>query len=135
MPITQGLAISYKAEILRGIHTDTDTYKIALYTSAADIGPQTTVYTATGEVVGQGYTAGGMTLTGFAVTIDGSEGVLDFTNNPVWANATLTVRGAMIYNASKGNKVVGVFNYGTDKSCSDGDFTVNINALGVLRIN
>ena len=72
MAITQAITTSYKEEVLQGIHDAADTYKMALYTSAATLGATTTAYTATNEVVGIGYTAGGVTLSGFNVTTSGT---------------------------------------------------------------
>lgn len=133
--ITQSIATSYKSELLSGVHTSTDTYKIALYTSAATLGASTTAYSATNEVVGTGYTAGGNTLVGFSVTTIGTEAILDFTTDPVWSTATITARGALIYNSSKSNKAVAVFDFGSDITSTNGDFTTSINANGAIRIN
>ena len=124
MAILQAIATSFKAEILQGIHDSADTYKIALYTSAATLGASTTAYTATNEVSGAGYTAGGQTLSGFSVTTSGTTAILDFTTDPSWANATITARGALIYNSSKTNKAVYVLDFGSDISSTNGAFTV-----------
>ena len=129
--ITQAIATSYKSEILAGTHTSADTYKIALYTSAATLGASTTAYSTSNEVVGTGYTAGGNTLVGF--TVNGTS--LDFTTDPVWATATITARGALVYNASKSNKAVAIYDFGSDIASTNGDFTVSINALGLLGLN
>jgi len=65
MGITTAICNSFKQEILEGVHASADTYKIALYTDAATLGAATTAYSATNEVSGTGYTAGGETLTGY----------------------------------------------------------------------
>ena len=135
MAIIQAIPTSFKAEILQGIHDGADTYKMALYTSAATLGAATTVYTTTNEVVGIGYTAGGVTLSGFNVTTSGTTAILDFTTDPSWANATITARGALVYNASKSNKAVAIYDFGSDIASTNGDFTVSINALGLLGLN
>ena len=135
MAITQAIPTSFKAEVLQGIHDAADTYKIALYTSAATLGAATTDYTTTNEVVGIGYTAGGVTLSGFNVTTSGTTAILDFTTDPSWANATITARGALVYNASKSNKAVAIYDFGSDIASTNGDFTVSINALGLLGLN
>ncbi len=135
MAITQTIATSFKAEILQGIHDAADTYKMALYTSAATLGATTTAYTTTNEVVGIGYTAGGVTLSGFNVTTSGTTAILDFTTDPFWENATITARGALVYNASKSNKAVAIYDFGSDIASTNGDFTVSINALGLLGLN
>lgn len=134
MAITQAITTSYKAEVLQGIHDAADTYKMALYTSVATLGASTTAYSATNEVVGTGYTIGGTTLSGFNVTTSGTTAILDF-NDPFWENATITARGALVYNASKSNKAVAIYDFGSDIASTNGDFTVSINALGLLGLN
>lgn len=100
MAITAAVCLSYKADLFNGIHQAADVYKIALYTSAATLDASTAAYTATGEVVGSGYSAGGLTLSGFSVTLDTATEILDWTTDPVWNPATITARGALIYNSS-----------------------------------
>lgn len=138
MAIVQNITTSYKAEILQGIHDTADTYKIALYTNAAILGASTTSYTATNEVVGIGYTAGGVTLSGFNVTTSGTTAILDFTTDPFWENATITARGALIYNSSKSNKAVYVLDFGSDITSTNGTFAVTLPAPdatnGLIRL-
>lgn len=124
--MTQAIPTSFKAEILQGIHDSTDTYKIALYTSASTLDATATAYTTTNEVSGIGYTSGGQVLSGFSVTTSGTTAILDFTTDPSWENATITARGALIYNASKANKAVMVLDFGSDKSNSEGTFTIRL---------
>jgi len=124
--MTQAIPTSFKAEILQGIHDSADTYKIALYTSASTLDATATAYTTTNEVSGVGYTSGGQTLSGFSVTTSGTTAILDFTTDPSWENATITARGALIYNASKANKAVMVLDFGSDKSNSEGTFTIRL---------
>ena len=126
MAILQAIATSFKAEILQGIHDSADTYKIALYTSAATLGATTTAYSATNEVAGIGYTAGGATLSGFNVTTSGTTAILDFTTDPFWENATITARGALIYNSSKSNKAVYVLDFGSDITSTNGTFAITL---------
>ena len=137
MAITQAIATSFKAEILQGIHDSADTYKIALYTSAATLGASTTAYSATNEVVGTGYTAGGTTLTGYSVTTSGTTAILDFADAS-WASATITARGALIYNSSKTNKAVYVLDFGSDITSTNGTFAITLPtpdaANGLIRI-
>ena len=128
MAITQTMCSSFKREILLGEHDlDTDAIKIALFSSSATLGASTTAYATTNEVVGTGYTAGGNTLTGAAVTLDGTTAIVDF-NDTTWSSATITARGALIYNSSKSNKAIAVLDFGTDKSASNGNFTINFPA-------
>jgi hypothetical protein len=124
MAITQTFVTSCKAELLGAIHDfDTDTFKIALYTSAATLGAATTVYATTNEVVGTGYSAGGATLSGGTITTSGTGACATF-NDPVWANSTLTARGALIYNSSKSNRAVCVLDFGADKVTASTNFSV-----------
>lgn len=138
MSIVQNITTSYKAEVLQGIHDAADTYKIALYTNAATLGAATTTYTTANEVVGVGYTAGGVTLSGFNVTTSGTTAILDFTTDPFWENATITARGALIYNSSKSNKAVYVLDFGSDITSTNGTFAITLPtpdvANGLIRI-
>ena len=138
MAITSGICISFKKEILLGEHDlDTDALKLALYTSAASLSDGTTAYTTSQEVSGTGYSAGGVTLTGVDVTVDSSVAVVSITDAVVTA-ATITARGALIYNSTNANKAVAVFDFGADKSSSNGDFTIQFPAAAaataIIRI-
>jgi hypothetical protein len=114
--ITQTATTSFKAELLQGIHDfNTDTFKIALYLATADLGASTTVYAATGETSGTGYTAGGETMTGISVN---AAGYVNFANVS-WNPAVFTARGALIYNSSKANKSVAVLDFGSDKTATN----------------
>jgi len=129
MSITSALCNSYKQEILEGVHASTDTYKIALFDSNAGLSATTTAYSTSGEVEGTGYTAGGETLSGFTTGLSGSTAYLTFSD-PSWANSTITARGCMIYNSSKSNKAVAVFNFGQNVSSVNGTFTVDFPGAG-----
>jgi len=139
MAITAAVCNSYKQEILQGTHASADTYMIALYTSTATLDATTTAYTATNEVSGTGYTAGGNALSGFTVSGSGSTAWLDFTTDPTWPTATITARGALIYNSSKTNKAVAVLNFGSDVTSTASTFTVTFPtadaANALLRIS
>lgn len=128
MAITAAICTSYKSEVLAGTHTSAHTYKIALYTSAATLDATTTAYTATGEASGTGYTAGGQALTGFTIGSSGTTAWIDFTTDPSWATATITARGALIYNSSASNKAVCVLDFGSDISSTGGTFAVTFPA-------
>ncbi len=134
MPITQAMATSFKVEILNAIHafgttvtrgaTTPDTFKIALYTSSANLDASTTTYSTTNEVAtGGGYTAGGNTLTTIAPTSSGTTAFLDF-NDTTWSTSTITANGALIYNSTQSNRAVAVLAFGSDKSSSGGNFTI-----------
>lgn len=139
MPITSAVCNSFKQELLGGTHDlDTDVIKIALYTSAATLGASTTVYSSSDEVVGANYVAGGNTLSGAAISLDGSVAIVDFSDT-TWSNATITARGALIYNSSKANRAIAVIDFGGDKTSTSGAFTVVFPAAtgtnAIIRIN
>jgi hypothetical protein len=124
MAITQAMCSSFKQQILLGEHDlDTDVIKLALYTSAATLSAATTVYSTSDEVVGTGYTAGGNTLAGATVSLTGTTAFVDFTDT-TWSTATITARGALIYNSSKSDKAIAVLDFGSDKTSTAGDFAV-----------
>lgn len=127
MAISQAMCTSFKVELLQGVHdftnTTGDTFKIALYTSAATLGATTTVYTTSDEVVGTGYTAGGNTLTNVTPTSSGTTAFTDFADT-TWSTATITARGALIYNSTEANKAVAVLDFGSDKTSTAGNFTI-----------
>ena len=137
MAITQAMCSSFKEQLLLGEHDlDTNTIKIALFTSAATLSAATTAYSTSNEVVGTGYTAGGNTLTGAVVTLSGTTAFVDFTDT-TWATATITDRGALIYN-STANTSVAVLSFGGDKTATNGTFTLIFPAAdstnAILRI-
>ncbi|UST52973.1 hypothetical protein NF681_11520 [Comamonadaceae bacterium OTU4NAUVB1] len=139
MAITAALVNSFKRELLAmSPHTAADVYKIALYPSSATLSKATAAYSATGEVTGAGYTAGGQTLAGFAATLDTDTAILDWTTDPSWANATITARGALIYNSTRAGAAVAVLDFGADITSTNGAFTVTLPAptaaAGVIRI-
>ena len=125
--ITQTVTTSFKSEMLQaGQNLLTDTLKIALYTSLANLNADTTAYTATGEITGTGYTAAGKTLTG--VTLASSSGVVYVNfDNAVWTPAAFTARGALIYNVTRSNKSVAVLDFGADKTATT-TFTIQMPA-------
>ncbi len=123
--ISQTQTTSFKEELFKGIQNlSTDTLYIALYTALADIGPDTTAYTTSEEIVGTGYTAGGIALTG--VTINTYDGTVYINfDNAVWSPASFTARGALIYNVSKANRSIAVLDFGANKTCSN-SFTITM---------
>ena len=127
MAISQAMCTSFKVDLLAGNQDfDTDVFKIALYTSAATLDASTTAYTTSNEVPSTGnYVAGGNTLTvSVTPTFTGTTAFVSFANT-TWAAATITARGALIYNSSKSNKAVAVLDFGSDKTSTSGDFTIN----------
>lgn len=97
--------------------------KIALFTKAAQVGEKTLRYSADGEVRGAGYIPGGLPLSGGKI----KEGKFGFTlsfDNPVWQNATITAKGALIYSADDAGLAVRVLDFGKDFTSTNGPFTV-----------
>ena len=133
MAIVQTATTSFKVELPQGIHnfgpTSPDTFKIALYTAAADLGYATTAYTTSGEVTGTGYSAGGntLTITVTPVAANNSSNVptayFSFANTS-WTGATFTARAALIYNSTEGDKSVAVLDFGSDKTVSNDTFQI-----------
>lgn len=123
--ITSGVCHSFKAELLgMATHSPTDVYKIALYQEWATIGPDSTAYTVAGECPATGgYYVGGFVLKGFAASLDGKVGILDFADVRV-ETSTITARGAMIYNSSKDNRAVAVCDFGEDFTSINGPFDI-----------
>ena len=131
--IQQGLTNSFKQEMLQaGQNLATDTLKMALYTALADIGQTTTAYTTSNEVVGTGYAAGGVVVTGATISTEttgpnAGTVYVDF-NNVSWPGASFTARGALIYNVTQGNKSVAVLDFGADKTFTPTNNTVTMPA-------
>lgn len=127
MPITQAMCTSFKQELMQSLHNFNNpggnTFKIALYTSSATLGASTTVYSTTNEVTGTGYSAGGNTLTSVSPTTSGTTAFTDFADT-TWTSATITARGALIYNSTNANRAVCVLDFGSDKTSTAGDFTI-----------
>jgi hypothetical protein len=135
MSIQQTATTSFKVQLLQAVHnfgpTSPNTFKVALYTGAANIGATTTTYTGTsGEVSGTGYTAGGNTLVISVSPTSGNNSAFVPTafvsfSNTSWTNATFTCRGALIYNDSvSGKPSVAVLDFGADKTVSNDTFTI-----------
>jgi hypothetical protein len=125
MAITQAMCTSFKVDLLDGEHDfGADTFKIALYTSSATLDATTTAYSATNETSGTGYTAAGNTLTvSTTPTSSGTTAYISFSNT-TWSTASITARGALIYNSTNADKAVAVLDFGSDKTSTAGDFTI-----------
>ncbi|MEK9894992.1 MAG: hypothetical protein VW518_01015 [Burkholderiaceae bacterium] len=128
------MCTSFKKELMYGAHDFAaagDTFKMALYTSSATLDASTTAYTTSGEVAtAGGYTAGGQGLTSVDPTTSGTTAFGDF-DDETWSTATITARGALIYNSTPNttsialtNPSVVVLDFGSDKTSTAGDFTV-----------
>ena len=154
MAINQAMCGSYKKEITAGIHfwmshsrlnssvIAADTFKVAMFTSSrTDANEDLTQYTATNEVTGTAYSAGGDALASVTLGLsDNSSSVptafLDFADT-TWSTSTISsARCAVIYNSTlstagtggdvthAANPSVCVLDFGGDKSSSAGDFTI-----------
>ena len=145
MSIVQTATTSFKVQLAQGLHnfgpTSPNTFKIALFTSLATLNAATTVYSTqlVGEVVGTGYTQGGIPLTITQSPTSGTTGTVAYWSfaNAVWNPAAFTARGALIYNSSQSNASVCILDFGADKTCSS-SFTVQFPAVNntnaILRI-
>ena len=133
MSIVQTQTTSFKKELYQGTHNlSTDTLKIALYTANADLNQDTTVYSATNEVTGSGYVAGGVTLTGTTINSENYTAYVDFAN--VVFGASVTARCALIYNFSKSNKSIAVLDFGSDKTSTNFTITMPANTATAALI-
>lgn len=121
--IVQTQTTSFKKELYEAIHDlTTDVLKIALYTASADLNEATTAYSASNEVTGTGYVAGGVTLTGVTVSSSGYTAYVDFAD--VVFSAAVTARCALIYNSSRANRSIAVLDFGSDKTSAN--FTITM---------
>jgi hypothetical protein len=125
MAITQAMCTQFKKDVMLGLHDlDSDTIKIALYTSSASLDATTDTYTTSNEVAnGNGYATGGVTLANASVIENGTSGCFD-ADNPEWTSATFTARGALIYNDTDGDRAIAVLDFGGDFTVSSGTFRV-----------
>ena len=123
------MCTSFKKELMTGTHNFTtstgDTFKLALYTNSASFTAATTAYTSTNEVGNSGsYAAGGGSLTNVTPTTSGTTALTDFADLE-FTSATITARGALIYNSTaSGDPTVAVLDFGSDKTSTDGTFTI-----------
>ena len=126
------MATSFKKQLLEGVHdfrlTEGDTFKLALYTNDASFTAATTQFTATNEVDNSGtYVSGGGDLTRVDPTSTGTTAFTDFQDIS-FTSATITARGAMIYNSTPRhtytNPAVAILDFGEDKISTTGTFTV-----------
>ena len=138
MSNTQAMATSFKGEILSGIHalgttviragTGADTLKAALYLASATINAATTAYTATGEVSGTGYSAGGVTVTNAtAPTTSGTTGYWTPSASLTYTTVTLATAFdcVLIYNSTQSNKAISAHTFGS-QTVTAGTFTLTM---------
>jgi hypothetical protein len=141
MAIQQAVCNSFKQQILEGQHqfeSGGDVFKLALYTSDANLSAATTAYSTSQEVPDSGeYAAGGGALQSQQTSLDTGVAIVDFADLS-FTGVTLTARGALIYNTSDANKAVCVLDFGSDKTATSGTFTIQFPAFtssaAILRI-
>ena len=141
MAIIQTLTTSFKVELAQGLHNFTavtgNVFKLALYTANADLGADTTAYTAAGESSGTNYSAGGIVLTNITPTFQGTTAYWTF-DTATFTNVTLTTNGGLIYNSTNSNRSVAVLNFGVNITKSAQNLVVTFPAAdatnAVLRI-
>jgi hypothetical protein len=131
--ILQTQTTSFKKELYEGVHDlTTDVIKIALYTASADLNEATTAYSASNEVTGDGYSAGGVVMTGTTVSSDGFTAYVSFNN--VVFGAAVTARCALIYNSSKADRAIAVLDFGSDKTSANFTITMPSNTANSALI-
>lgn len=123
MAIQQGATDAFATGLMNGVYNfTTDSFKIALYTGSASLGPTTAIYTSANEVVATGYSAGGIALPVSAVPTSANNTTFISFSNVTW-NAALTASAALIYKSGSGNPTVCVLDFGSAKT-STTTFTI-----------
>lgn len=139
MANTQAMATSFKQDILNGVHafgtsvvrasTTPDVFKAALYLTTSNLGAGTGAYSATGEVNGAGYSAGGVVVTtATAPTTSGTTAFFTPSASIVFSNVTLTTAfdAVLIYNnTASGKNAVSVHTFGA-QTVTAGTFTLTM---------
>jgi len=143
MANSQAIASSFKSEVMLGAHQlgsvtissrgslttpTTDTVKAALYLASATTNGSNTAYTATGEVSGTNYSAGGVTVTNAtAPSTSGTTGIWTPSASIVYTNVTLSTAfdAVMLYNSSQSNRAIGVYTFGS-QTVTAGNFTLTM---------
>ena len=142
MAITTAMCTTFKKELLEAVHnfknSGGSTFNLALYTSSASLGASTTAYTTSNEASGTGYTAKGAALTRIDPSNDGTTAITDFSDL-TFSSSSITARGALIFNESaSGDPAVCALDFGSDKTSSSGDFTIQFPAAdasnAIIRI-
>lgn len=121
--IEAGMVNRAKLDFLQGLHSPKDEYYIALYSDRADLSLNTQKYTIAEEVRASGYDAGGKKLMGYKAGLIGDLAYITF-NAVEWQNSSIAAKGAMIYNASKGDVAIVVLNFDEVKKSSVGLFRI-----------
>lgn len=143
MANSQAICGSFKSEVMLGLHQlgavtivsrgsltspTTDTLKAALYLTSASLGASTTAYSATGEVSGTNYTAGGQAVTNAtAPSTSGTTGIWTPSGNLVWTTVTLSTAfdTCLVYNSTQSNRAIGVYTFGA-QTVTAANFTLTM---------
>jgi len=150
MANTQAMCTQAHVDMMNGKHamgtsvtrgtTAADTYKAALYLATATVNSSTTVYSATGEVSGTNYTAGGVTVTtATAPTLTNGVGHFTPSASIVFTNVTLSTAfdAFLLYNSTQGNIALSVHTFGS-QTVTAGDFTITMptdnDTTGLIRV-
>ena len=130
MANTSAICSSFKQELLQGKHSFESsgghTFKVALFDSDATLGAATTDYSTSEEITntsGTAYTSGGATLTSVTPVASSTTAICDFSDVS-FSSASFTANGALIYNSSATNAAVCAIAFGSDKTATNGTFTI-----------
>ena len=137
---------SFKGKIMDGsIDLDTDTIKVVLVTSSytPNIDTHTQYSHITNQVTGTGYTAGGATLANKSVAVDTTNDRAKFdADDTTWTSASITARGAIIYkyiddggSPDDTSPLICYKDFGADITSTNGDFTIQWSADGILYLS
>lgn len=146
----QAMCTSFKVDLLNGRHafgaapvrgsTSADTFKAALYVANSSLGAATTSYaSATGEVSGTGYTAGGVAVTfGTAPAPSGTSAIVTPSASVVYTGVTLSTSfdTMLLYNSTQaGTPAVSVHTFGA-QTITAGTLTLTMptNAVGTALL-
>ncbi len=140
MAIIQAICTVFKQDLMSpGGNLAAQSLKCALYTNAASLAANTTVYITGSEVSDSGtnYTIGGNTLTNVAITVDGTTAIFD-ADNVTFPNATISAQAALLYNANNANSAIAVLDFGGVKTSTNGTFELQFptanSTAGLIRI-
>lgn len=141
MAITTAMSTSFKSELMQALHnfllSGGNTFKLALFVSAATLGASTTAYSTTNEATGTNYTAGGANLTRIDPTTSGTTAYTDFADL-TFSTVTITAAGCLIYNSTNSNRAVSAHSFGGDVTATAGDLVIQFPAAAaataILRI-
>lgn len=133
--IVGGPCLSFLAEVLAGVHQRGDDFRLALFSESATLNADTRVYEPADEIVGRGYLPGGLPMPAQMIGLTGRAAWMTWVGSVTWPNETnLTARGGLVYNASRGNRAVGVIDFGQNIISTNGPFIVDMPDLPMLTV-